>query len=378
MPATPLWGPIETLDGVVIPGPHGVSAASRVRPGTSSTVSIVADSGEAILVDAGRRTAPEYPPGVFETICEELDSRGLDLRYVFLTHFHYDHVGNAAALTDRYGATVCCHPADRAAIEDPLSIADTAFLERRGGDLETIARELALDSADDLIPSAEFVREHWNFPVHVDRVVENGDVLTVGDRELRVLETPGHTPGHCSLYAPGSKSLYLADVDYWPTPLHPYPVGDVAEQFASLQTCLALDAEYLFPGHGLPRSGSGAVEAYLEDALLRGYRLETRLLVVLGRHGPLAIPDIFAEAFVRKERYDYAVDGRYANGCNCIHAHLCRLAARGDVERVDRGTEIAWAVTERGRPPDDALAVEGATGRIETLADLRAANGRDV
>ncbi len=78
MSAPPLWGPIETPDGIVVPGPHGVSAESRVRPETSSTVSIVTDNGEAVVIDTGRRTAPEYPPGVFDTVCRELDSRELD------------------------------------------------------------------------------------------------------------------------------------------------------------------------------------------------------------------------------------------------------------------------------------------------------------
>ena len=82
-----LWGETETRDGVAIFGPHGVSAASRTRPGTSSGVYLIRSGDEALLVDTGRRTAPEYPTGVLDTICDVIDERDVRLRYVVQTHF---------------------------------------------------------------------------------------------------------------------------------------------------------------------------------------------------------------------------------------------------------------------------------------------------
>ena len=186
-----------------------------------------------------------------------------------------------------------------------------------------------------------------------------------------MLHTPGHTPGHLSVYNPSSNSLYLADVMYWPTPLHPYPMGNVAEQIASVEKCLTLEADSLFSGHGLPRFGADAVEDYLRELLLRGRQLEDRILVLLSRHGELTIPDLHAETFVIKERYDYANDGWFANSMNCIHAHLRRLLEAKEVRRVERenGT-VAWEVTEDGQRPAEETGVEGAYERTKTLADI--------
>jgi glyoxylase-like metal-dependent hydrolase (beta-lactamase superfamily II) len=366
-----LWGETETRDGAAVFGPHGVSAASRTRPGTSSGVYLIRSGDEALLVDTGRRTAPEYPTGVLDTICDVIDERDVRLRYVVQTHFHYDHVGNTQHLKDRYGATVLCHAQDRPVIEDPTILASTEYIESMGGDPATIAAELTLDDPSDITASKALVREHWNHPVEVDRTVEDGDTVTLGELELRVLHTPGHTPGHLSVYNPSSNSLYLADVMYWPTPLHPYPMGNVAEQIASVEKCLTLEADSLFSGHGLPRFGADAVEDYLRELLLRGRQLEERILVLLSRHGELTIPDLHAETFVIKERYDYANDGWFANSMNCIHAHLRRLLEAKEVRRVERenGT-VAWEVTEDGQRPAEETGVEGAYERTKTLADI--------
>jgi glyoxylase-like metal-dependent hydrolase (beta-lactamase superfamily II) len=366
-----LWGVIDTPDGAAIPGPHGVSADSRRRPGTSSGVYLLASGGEALLVDTGRRTALEYPTGVLDTTREAIDERGVDLQYILQTHFHYDHIGNTRHLEDRYGATVLAHERDRPVIEDLTLLTRTDYVESMGGDPATIAEELTLEGPSDLAASDALVREHWNYPVAVDRTVTGGETIELGELELRVLHTPGHTPGHLSLYNPSSGSLYLGDVMHRPTPLHPYPVGNVAEQLASVEKCLALDAEYLFLGHGLPRCGADAVEDYLKDLLLRQRQLEDRILLLLSRHGRLTIPDLHAETFVITERYDYASDGWFGSSTNCIHSHLRRLLEAGKVDRVERedGT-IAWEVTGDGRRSEEETGVSGAYERTKTLNDL--------
>jgi glyoxylase-like metal-dependent hydrolase (beta-lactamase superfamily II) len=366
-----LWGVIDTPDGAAIPGPHGVSADSRRRPGTSSGVYLLASGGEALLVDTGRRTALEYPTGVLDTTREAIDERGVDLQYILQTHFHYDHVGNTRYLQNRYGATVLAHERDRPVIEDPTLLTRTDDVESMGGDPATIAEELTLEGPSDLAASDALVREHWNYPVAVDRTVTGGETIELGELELRVLHTPGHTPGHLSLYNPSSGSLYLGDVMHRPTPLHPYPVGSVAEQLASVEKCLTLDAEYLFPGHGLSRCGAGAVEDYLKDLLLRQRQLEDRILLLLSRHGRLTIPDLHAETFVITERYDYASGGWFENSTNCIHSHLRGLLEAGKVDRVKREDgAVAWEVTRNGRRSEEESGVSGAFERTKTLNDL--------
>ncbi len=58
------------------------------------------------LLTAGERACAVVDPGDEEPVIEVLQQRGLDLRYILLTHHHMDHVGGVSALLDRYNATV--------------------------------------------------------------------------------------------------------------------------------------------------------------------------------------------------------------------------------------------------------------------------------
>lgn len=370
MDANPLWGPTETPDGVFIPGPHGVSGDSELYPGISSGVALIVSGNEALLTDPGYRTAPEYPPGVLQTVCELIDERQLDLKYIVQTHFHFDHVGNTQYVKERYDAPVVCHPRERAIIEDPMLATRTDYFESMGADPAQVAADLTLDGPEAITFPEDVFAEHWNYPIEVNDTVEDGDVLQIGELSIEVLHTPGHTPGHLSLFNPSSGSLYLTDVMYWPTPIHPHPIGRVDEQLASIEKCLDRDADYLFPGHGLPRCGSYDVADYLKDMLVKQHQLERRIRVVLSRHGALTVPDIHRETFVVKARYDYAHDGWFSYSLACVQSHLRRLLDRGEVERVDLDGEVGWRITDRGRLPDDAIAARGGYDRTLTIADV--------
>ncbi len=369
-----LWATVETPDGVVIPGPHGVSVESEFYPGISSMVAFIISGGEVLMTDPGIRTRPEYPSGVLDKVCEILDQRNLRLKYIVQTHWHFDHTGNTQYVKERYGAEVLCHPKERAIIEEPMLATRPDYVESFGGNLEEIAKDLNLEDPSAALIPEDAMREHWNYPVEVDRTIEDGDVLEVGDLKIEVLHTPGHTPGHLSLYNPSSNSLYLVDVMYWPTPIHPHPVGKAEEQIESIEKCLALEAEYLFPGHELPRSGKQDTRDYLEDMLIKQLQLERRLLVLLNRHGALTIPELHAETFVIKERYDY---GPYS--LNCVHSHVLRLAQQQKVTRSRRDDgQVAWEVTEEGRLPRGEAEVVGGHERameVPLLKELMTGRG---
>ena len=107
----------------------------------------VHDDEEAALVD----------PVDGERALEWVRQKGVDLRYVLNTHFHQDHIGgNSTVLESRPGATLVASRGDADRIEAQSST-------------------------------------HG-----VDRRVEKGDVIPLGESALEVLETPGHTPGHVS------------------------------------------------------------------------------------------------------------------------------------------------------------------------------------
>ncbi len=90
-----------------------------------------------------------------------------DVKYVLVTHGHFDHVGGAARFQEAYGARVGMTEADWELAEEPPSD-----------------------------PSYEF-----DVPVR-DMVIADGDTLELGDTELRFYVTPGHTEGVLSMEFP--------------------------------------------------------------------------------------------------------------------------------------------------------------------------------
>src|SRR5215218_822858 len=114
-----------------------------------------------------------------------------DLRRIIFTHQDLDHIGSGAALVRESGARVLAHPADAPHIEGkqrPLKFTPE-MLERR--------------------PQMREVLERLE-PVGVDEHFEDGERLDLAGG-TRVIFTPGHTPGHTSLYLERSKVLIAGD-----------------------------------------------------------------------------------------------------------------------------------------------------------------------
>ena len=59
---------------------------------------LIRGKGENLLIDSGNWTLPEYNNGMGDFLVELLDREKNALKYIFVTHFHYDHVGNALML----------------------------------------------------------------------------------------------------------------------------------------------------------------------------------------------------------------------------------------------------------------------------------------
>src|SRR5215212_2951929 len=175
---------MQIADGVhVLPIRRGPQEA-----GAFLNLTLVVDEEEgATLVDAGL-------PGQVEAIVSALRKAGVgprDLRRMIFTHQDLDHVGSGAALVRQSGARVLAHPADAPYIEGelrPLKVTPQ-MLERR--------------------PQMREVLERLE-PVRVDEYLEDGDPLDLAGGIL-VIFTPGHTPGHLSLYLERPKVLVAGD-----------------------------------------------------------------------------------------------------------------------------------------------------------------------
>ena len=148
---------------------------------------ILDDDNGNTLVDAGL-------PGQAEAIGAALAEAAIEvreLRRIIFTHQDLDHVGSGAVLVRQSGATVLAHPADAPHIEGrqtPLKFTPE-MLEQR--------------------PQMREVLERLE-PVGVDEYLEDGDRLDLAGG-IVVIFTPGHTPGHLSLYLERPKVLVAGD-----------------------------------------------------------------------------------------------------------------------------------------------------------------------
>src|SRR5918997_3938053 len=191
---------------------------------------IVDEENGNTLVDAGL-------PGQAEAIGAALLEAGIgvrDLRRIIFTHQDLDHVGSGAALVRQSGARVLAHSAD------------APYIEGRLGPLKPTPEML------EQRPYMRKVLERLE-PIGVDEQVENGSRLDLAGG-TRVVFTPGHTPGHISLYLEGPKILIAGDAltaqgGYLNGP-NPMATLDMRTAIPSTQRLAELDIDTIICYHG--------------------------------------------------------------------------------------------------------------------------------
>jgi hydroxyacylglutathione hydrolase len=350
----------ETPDGWAIPGLHGPMAEDELDGNVQSGVYLIRGRGENMLIDTGNWTLPEHANGMGEFLVDLLDKEKNDLKYIFLTHFHYDHTGNAAMLKKRYGAQVVAHPSDRPVIEDPMLVTRRENITRFGTTPEDVLADFNLREGESLgLSDPEIVRRYWNFPVEVDLEVNDGDVLDVGGVKLDVVHLPGHCPGMVGIYNPASGSLYSADVLHYPTPLGPFPIGDAKAHWNSIRRCLDLKPTLLLEGHGLSAYSQDSSRRRLLHMQRQQEDTQHQILHVLNREArPMTTLDLVPEVLPVKSELDYPVfTGIGMRRCyaeSCVQTHLVWHVEKGNVERVKEKGKIKFAATSAGK--DAALA----------------------
>ncbi len=177
---------------------------------------------EAVVIDPGDET---------ERILWSLADLELKVKYIINTHGHFDHVGGNREMKDATGADILIHALD-APMLSQLSASAAAF---------------GLSSEDSPPP---------------DQTVEDGDTLSFGNITLKVIHTPGHSPGGISLYTNGNvfvgDTLFAGSIGR--TDL---PGGDYDTLISSIQKKLFVlgDDVRVFSGHG-PETTIGRERRY--------------------------------------------------------------------------------------------------------------------
>jgi glyoxylase-like metal-dependent hydrolase (beta-lactamase superfamily II) len=153
---------------------------------------------------------------------------------VLTTHVHWDHIGGHGLFDERL-----VHPLDADWLQNGIPQS-----------LESQRANLMLHSFTKPAPP-EFASERWKpYQGEPTGLLEDGDVVKLGGRQLSVLHTPGHSPGHISFHEPDREYLVTGDVLYRGTLYAHYESTDPVAFADSISRLCELDrVETILPGH---------------------------------------------------------------------------------------------------------------------------------
>ena len=168
---------------------------------------------EGIIVDPGADAGK---------VLAAVKVHGLTIRHVINTHGHFDHVGGNREVVAATGAQLLIHRDD------------VPFLSRAAD----VARMYGLETENSPAP---------------DLFLEDGLVMTFGGHALKVLHTPGHTPGGCCLYFEAQGQVITGDTLFaegvgrtdFPGSSHEALMEAIRTKLMTLP-----DATAAYPGHG--------------------------------------------------------------------------------------------------------------------------------
>ncbi|NCA93331.1 MBL fold metallo-hydrolase, partial [bacterium] len=81
------------------------------------------------------------------------------------------------------------------------------------------------------------------------RILKDGDVIDLGDRIIKIIHTPGHSPGHMCFWEEQRGYLFTGDLVYKDTLFAYFPSTDPSAYLDSLEKIAALPVKRVFPGH---------------------------------------------------------------------------------------------------------------------------------
>jgi hydroxyacylglutathione hydrolase len=191
--------------------------AFTFNPFQENTYVVFAENGHAIIIDPGM-----YHAGEDKILFDFISQQGLNVQQIILTHCHLDHVFGVYSAITKYKVPMAFH-----ALETEVYAWATAAAMKYGLQIG-------------LLPDADYF-------------IKEGDKIILGDDELQILFTPGHSPGHVCLYSSASKFVIAGDTLFYDSiGRTDLPGGDFTILEQSIKNVLYVlpDDIVVYNGHG--------------------------------------------------------------------------------------------------------------------------------
>lgn len=209
------WFTIEKID-------HDTYVISEYHHWEETHCYLLCGNEQAVLIDTGLGVAN------IKKIIDSLTSLPV---IVVTTHVHWDHIGG-----HKYYKHIGVHEAEREWLSNNFPIP-----------LQVVKKNLLREQCS--FPSDFHIEEYQIFQGIPQLILHDGDCISLGNRNLMVLHTPGHSPGHCCFYEAERGYLFSGDLIYKGCLDMFYLTTDPLLFWQSVKKIQNYDINRILPGH---------------------------------------------------------------------------------------------------------------------------------
>ena len=209
------WFTVEKIDA-------GTFAISEYKHWEETHCYLLCGTKRAVLIDTGLGVAN------IKKVVENLTDLPVA---VLTTHAHWDHIGG-----HKYFADFAVHENEVSWVSEQFPLP-----------LQAVKKNLTLKPCD--FPAGFCVENYQIFKGTPTSILHDGDFIDLGNRTLKVIHTPGHSPGHCCFYEPDRGWLYSGDLIYKGCLDAFYPTTDPDAFMRSVEKVKLLKIKKVLPAH---------------------------------------------------------------------------------------------------------------------------------